>query len=78
MPSPENAQLRRWLAQGNAVASGELSTFLRNEPQIRQIAQITSDVVVLSMTTAQAAHLRSVFANLVVEPDSSLEQFGDV
>ena len=73
MADPNSPQ--EFIVQGEPVKSGQLADHLRSEPGVKRIAQIAPDVVVLSMTNTQADRLKSAFATLVVEPNSTLKQF---
>ena len=71
-----DTQSRRWIVQGDPVSSGELAKHVGGDPDIRQIAEVARDIVILSMTEARAKLLRSAFPKLIVEPDAALKQFG--
>jgi len=66
---------REFIVQGAPVRSGELADHLKRDSDVRQIAQVAPDVVILQMTEIQADRLKSAFAMLVVEPNSALKQF---
>lgn len=73
MADPNSPQ--QFIVQGEPVKSGQLADHLKREPGVKRIAQIAPDVVILSMTNAQANRLKSEFTTIVVEPDSTLKQF---
>jgi len=66
---------QQFIVQGEPVKSGQLADHLKREPDVKLIAQIAPDVVILSMTNTQANRLKSAFATIVVEPNSTLKQF---
>ena len=66
---------QQFIVQGEPVKSGQLADHLKHETSVKRIAQIAPDVVILSMTNAQANRLKSEFTTIVVEPDSTLKQF---
>jgi len=66
---------QQFIVQGEPVKSGQLADHLKREPGVKLIAQIAPDVVILSMTNAQANRLKSEFTTIVVEPNSTLKQF---
>jgi hypothetical protein len=73
MADPNSPQ--EFIVQGEPVKSGQLADHLRLEPDVKRIAQVAPDVVILSMTNTQAHRLKSAFTTLVVEPNSALKQF---
>jgi ABC-type Fe3+-hydroxamate transport system substrate-binding protein len=73
MADPNSPQ--QFIVQGEPVKSGQLADHLKREPGVKRIAQIAPDVVILSMTNAQANRLKSEFTTIVVEPNSTLKQF---
>jgi ABC-type Fe3+-hydroxamate transport system substrate-binding protein len=73
MADPNSPQ--QFIVQGEPVKSGQLADHLKREPSVKRIAQIAPDVVILSMTNAQANRLKSEFTTIVVEPNSTLKQF---
>ncbi len=65
----------QFIVQGEPVRTGRLAEHLKREPSVKQIKQVASDVVILSMTPTQAERLKSTFATIIVEPNSTLNQF---
>jgi ABC-type Fe3+-hydroxamate transport system substrate-binding protein len=65
----------QFIVQGEPVKTGRLAEHLKREPNVKQIARVAPDVVILSMTPAQANRLKSAFATIIVEPNSTLNQF---
>ena len=57
------------------MQQGRLAEHLKREPSVKQIKQVASDVVILAMTPTQAERLKSTFATIIVEPNSTLNQF---
>lgn len=66
---------QEFIVQGEPVKSGQLADHLKSQSGVKLITQVAPDVVVLSMTSTQADHLKSAFTTLVVEPNSSLKPF---
>jgi hypothetical protein len=71
VPNPKPMQ---FIVQGEPVKSGRLAEHLKLQPAVQQVAQVASDVVILSMTATEAERLKAEFDSLVVEPDSPLNQ----
>jgi hypothetical protein len=67
---------QEFIVQGEPVKSGQLADHLKREPGVKQIAQVAPDVVIVSMTHAQADRLKSTFTSIMVEPNSALKPFG--
>ena len=67
---------KQFIVQGEPVKSGRLADHLKKETGVKQVTQVAPDVVVLSMTPAQADRLKSTFTTLMVEADSELKPFG--
>jgi|GEM_PF-7042188 len=67
---------QEFMVQGEPVKSGQLAAHLKSQSGVKLTRQLGPDLVILSMTNAQADHLKSVFTTLVVEPNSALKQFG--
>ncbi len=65
----------QFIVRGEPVRTGRLAEHLKREPSVKQIKQVASDVVILAMTPAQAERLKSTFATIIVEPNSTLNQF---
>jgi hypothetical protein len=66
---------QEFIVQGEPVKSGQLADHLKRQAGVKLIMQVAPDVVILSMTSAQADRLKSAFTTLVVEPNSALKQF---
>jgi len=68
----------RWIVQGKDVVSGRLGERIKTDSEITQVSQVAPDVVVLTMSPAQAEKLRSEFGErLVIEPDADLKLDAD-
>jgi hypothetical protein len=63
---------KQWLVQGDDVASGALSDHIASVPDVRQMARIAPDIVVLSMPGDHVKRLRDRFSRLVIEPNKDL------
>ncbi|MBI5129649.1 MAG: hypothetical protein HZA66_09420 [Rhodopseudomonas palustris] len=66
---------QEFIVQGEAVRTGGLADHLSSEPDVTQIAQVSPDVVVLSMTKTQADRLKAALSDVVVEPNAELKPF---
>ena len=67
-------QSRRWIVQGAAVSSGALARYIADDPEVKQLRQIASDVVVLDMPADRARRLGSEVPDLIIEADAELER----
>jgi hypothetical protein len=62
-----------WIVQGDAAKSGAVMAALANDPQVRLLKQIASDVLLLEMTPAQAEELKTRFGSaLIIERDQPI------
>ena len=72
-PTEDASASRQWLVQGDDVASGSLFNHIGGDPDVREIQRVAPDIVVLSMSSDQAARLRARFGSrLVIEPNRDL------
>ena len=67
----------RWIVKGPAVSSGTLADHIKADPDVVQLKQIAPDIVVLEMPASRAKRLTAELAEVVVEPDQDLDQFGE-
>jgi hypothetical protein len=64
-----------WLAQGEAVKSGALLRAATDDPAVRLVKRIASDVLLLEMTPSRARQLATRFGPaLVIEQDRPITQ----
>jgi hypothetical protein len=71
-PTSNASTPEQWLVQGDDVASGSLSDHIAGDPDVRQIARIAPDIVVLSMPGNHVKRLKDRFSRLVIEPNEDL------
>jgi hypothetical protein len=65
--------MKRWIVQGDAVASGRLKDHIEADREITTLRQVAPDVIVLEMSAERAERLAREFGDeLLIEPDADL------